>query len=268
MKKRLIIYLLVAGSLLVLLLFIIVFRSQQPSLVNNPTVDIDLITPVNINNDGDPVDPPTIDGEPLINLMPETVYLAVPYINETLDSAWTGPWKNACEEAVITMVEKYYLGDKTVTKEEAREFMQMLFDKQDELWGTNFNADAARMAQLIDDYTSYGAKVVDDPTLESIKVELQNNQPIIALHYGFDLKNSNIPFMPLPRGTSYHTTVIIGYDDKTKEFITNDPGDTVNGPNHRYDYDLFLNSLHDYSFSTKQADGPARVIFTSSKSNQ
>ena len=56
--------------------------------------------------------------------------------------------------------------------------------------------------------------------------------------------------------------VIIGYDDEAKEFIVNDTGARKDGSNHRYDYELFMNSLHDFDFSVHKANGPARVIFT------
>ena len=36
------------------------------------------------------------------------VNLEVPYINESPDDIWTGPWKNACEEASVAMIEKFY----------------------------------------------------------------------------------------------------------------------------------------------------------------
>jgi hypothetical protein len=68
--------------------------------------------------------------------------------------------------------------------------------------------------------------------------------------------------VPLPRGTSYHMMVIIGYDDNSQEFIVNDTGDKKDGKNHRYDYELFMNSLHDFDFTVHKANGPARVIFT------
>ena len=84
-----------------------------------------------------------------------------------------------------------------------------------------------------------------------------------ADHRGFDLKNKNIPF--LSTGSSYHSTVIVGFDDAKKEFIVNDDGDLTHGPGHVYDYTLFMNSLHDYDYSDNKADGPARVIFTSPK---
>ncbi|PIT87808.1 MAG: hypothetical protein COU31_01000 [Candidatus Magasanikbacteria bacterium CG10_big_fil_rev_8_21_14_0_10_40_10] len=56
--------------------------------------------------------------------------------------------------------------------------------------------------------------------------------------------------------------LIVGYDDTTGEFIVNDPGDTKAGKFHRYEYKLFMNTLHDFDFTTHQANGPAKVIFT------
>jgi uncharacterized protein YvpB len=188
------------------------------------------------------------------------VVLAVPYTNEAPDDNWTGPWKNACEEASITMAEKYYLGKKLIGMTEAKNFMWLLFEKQNYLFGSNADADALRTTKLINNYTSFGAVIKDKPTIDEIKTELQQKRPVISLHYGFNLKNKNIPF--LATGSSYHMMIIIGYDDENKEFITNDPGDRVEGQNHRYSYDLFMKTLHDFDFKKMQAIGPARVIFT------
>lgn len=192
----------------------------------------------------------------------DNLELAVPYINEAPDNIWTGPWKNACEEASMTMVENYYLGNRTVSVKDAKKFMEMLFAVQNKIWGSNSDSDAQRTAKLINDYSDYNAIIKDNPTVEDIKNELQQKRPVISLHYGFDLGNKNIPFVPAPRGTSYHMTVVIGYDDLAKVFITNDPGDTKTGKSHRYNYDLYMNTLHDFDFKVHKANGPARVIFT------
>ncbi len=188
--------------------------------------------------------------------------LEVVYINEAPDDNWTGPWKNACEEASIAMVEKYYLGKQSVTIAEAKAFMYGMFIIQNKLWGTNADSDAKRTAKLINDYTVANARIIDHPTIEQIKTELNQKRPVISFHYGFDLKNPNIPFVPAPRGSSYHVMVIVGYDDETREFIVNDTGDRKEGEGYRYDYDLFMGTLHDFDFSARKANGPARVIFT------
>jgi uncharacterized protein YvpB len=186
--------------------------------------------------------------------------LTVPYTNEAPDDVWTGPWKNACEEASMAMVEKFYLGKKTMSKTEAKSFMQMMFDKQNKLYGSNADSDVERTIRLINDFSSYGAASKNNPTIADIKAEIKAGRPVITPHYGFALKNKNIPF--LSTGSSYHMMVVVGYDDAKKEFIVNDTGDRKAGKNHRYDYELFVKSLHDFDFKTKKANGPARAIFT------
>jgi hypothetical protein len=198
-------------------------------------------------------------------LKPNKLILDVPYINEAPDGNFSGNWKNACEEASITMVEKYYSGEKSVSIEEAKISMRILFDIQDRLYGTNASIDAIKIVEVINKYSSYKAILKNSPTINEIKKELIYKHPIISLHYGFDLQNKNIPFSVI--GSYYHVMVIVGYDNKTKEFIVNDDGDMKNGKNHRYEYNLFMNSLHDYNFALNKTNGPARVIFTNSNKN-
>ena len=186
--------------------------------------------------------------------------LEVPYVNEAPLGVFAGPWKNACEEASITMVEWYYLGKKSISIKEAENFMQMLFESQDILYGTNHNSDAARTAKIINDYSSYGAFVKNYPTIEEIKNEINQGRPVITPNYGFGLKNPNIPF--LLSGSSYHMVVVTGYNDETREFITNDSGDGKTGIGYRYGYDLFMLAIRDYDYSTNKVSGPSRAIFT------
>lgn len=188
------------------------------------------------------------------------VVLVVPYVNEAPNGIFTGPWKNACEEASISMVEGYYLGKKTVLKNEAEEFMTMLFEKQDILHGSNSNSDAARTAEMINKYSSYGAFIKENPTIEEIKSEVNKGRPVLTPNYGFSLKNPNIPF--LLSGSSYHMVVVIGFNDETREFITNDSGDEKTGAGYRYGYDLFMSTIRDYDYSTNKVSGPPRAIFT------
>lgn len=191
------------------------------------------------------------------------VIFNVPYVNEAPDGVFTGPWKNACEEASISMVEGYYLGKNTIEIKEAKEFMNMLFEKQNISYGTNHNSDAARTAEMINKYSSYGAFIKENPTIEEIKSEIDQGRPVITPNYGFGLKNPNIPF--LASGSSYHMVVIIGYNDETREFITNDSGDSKTGAGYRYGYDLFMPTIRDYDYSTNKVSGPSRAIFTFKK---
>jgi hypothetical protein len=193
-------------------------------------------------------------------LKPDKYILDVPYINEAPDGNFSGNWKNGCEEASIAMVEKYYAGQKLVGIDEAKSFMQNLFDIEDRLYGTNASTDAVQTAKIINNYTSFSAIIKNNPTIEDIRRQIRIQRPVISLHYGFDLQNIDIPFSRV--GSYYHMLVIVGYDNEAQEFITNDDGDQKNGKNHRYGYELFMNSLHDYNSSLNKTDGPARVIFT------
>jgi hypothetical protein len=188
------------------------------------------------------------------------VVLTVPYIKEVPAGTSGGNWKNACEEASMAMLEQYYTGKKVINLDMGKAFMLKLFARENILYGSNVNSDTAQAAFLINTYSDYNAKVVDNPTIAQIKSEIDAGRPVITPHYGFDLYNKNIPF--LRTGTSYHMMVITGYDDAAQQFIVNDPGDTVDGQSYRYGYDLFMNSIHDYSYKTKKADGPARAVFT------
>ncbi|HTW96671.1 MAG TPA: C39 family peptidase [Candidatus Methylomirabilis sp.] len=197
---------------------------------------------------------------PFLALAQSSVKLTVPYIKEVPAGTSGGPWKNACEEASFAMLEQYYTGKKVINLDTAKAFMTMLFAKENSLYGSNVNSDTTQSKYLINTYTDYNAVIVDNPTLAQIKSELAAGRPVITPHRGSDLHNPNIPF--LRTGSFYHMMVVIGYDEAARQFITNDPGDTSTGQNHRYDYDVFMNSIHDYSYATKKANGPARAIFT------
>jgi len=206
-----------------------------------------------------PISTPTASPTPNTNQL-----LSVPYINEAPSGNWSGPWKNACEEASIAMIEFFYDGKNIATIAESEQFMQKLFDVQDRLYGSNANANAEQFNEIINRHTSFTSRIVRNPTQQDIKTELDAGRPVISLHYGFDLNNKNIPF--LRTGSSYHAMVIIGYDDKKEVFIVNDDGDSKYGAQHEYDYDLFMNTLHDYRHEVDKADGAPTVLFTEKKS--
>jgi len=189
------------------------------------------------------------------------VNLAVPFILESPEGSWKGPWINACEEASMTMVENYYQGNTTVSNSDAQKFMEGLFAYEDAQYGSNANSDANRTVQIINNKTSYHGTIKLNPTIDDIKNELRAGHPVISLHYGFDLHNNNIPFAV--HGSYYHMLVIKGFDDSKHAFITNDDGDKITGADHLYDYDQLMVSIHDYNTATHKTDGTPTVIFTS-----
>jgi len=186
--------------------------------------------------------------------------LAVPYVSEAPGNIWTGPWKNACEEASIAMLQYYYMGRSTETVAQSKVFMQKLFLKERKLWGSDANSDAGQTLWLITDYSDFSGRIAEAPTISDIKAEIDGGRPVIVPLNGFELANPHIPF--LRTGSGYHMPAIIGYDDAAQEFITNDVGDNVAGAGYRYGYDRLMVSIHDYDRGRSKADGPARAIFT------
>lgn len=198
-------------------------------------------------------------------VVPEKAALVVPFVSESPEGSWKGPWINGCEEASIAMVHFFYAGQSEVSRLEAQNYMQDLFAAEDATWGSNANTDAARTEKLINVNTDFKAEIKENPTGEDIKREIRAGYPVISLHYGKTLANPNIPFAR--NGSYYHMLVVTGYDDTTNEFIVNDDGDRKEGTGHRYGYATFMQSLHDYDYADKLTDGPPRVIFTRPKSD-
>jgi len=191
------------------------------------------------------------------------VDLKVPFTSEIPNGSWVKPWNNACEEASIVMVEGYYFGYEKTTKSIAIKNMSPLFKIEDKLFGSNADTDSSRTAKLINDYTDFTATIKENPTLDEIKSEIKSGHPVITFSYAKNLNNPNHRWRA--GGSYYHVMVLTGFDDKTKEFLTNDSGDPQTGEDYRYKYDAIMNSLHDFNHQTHQANGPARVIFTTSK---
>jgi hypothetical protein len=225
-------------------------RSKNQAEISGITYHAPVLSPSENNSNNNPVEP----------IKPAKVNLSVPFIVESPEGSWKGNWINACEEASMTMVEKFYQGQSQIPNTEAEAFMKTLFAYENNKYGSNANSDATRTVDIIDNNTIYKGLIKDNPTIEDIKEELRHGRPVISLHYGFALNNKNIPF--LATGSAYHMIVIKGYDDDKKVFITNDDGDKETGADHEYDYDLFMNSIHDYIYATAKTNGPARVIFT------
>lgn len=194
------------------------------------------------------------------------IVLAVPYTSEIPNGRWVGPWKNACEEAGVTMVNQYYLGNggnKRIPPRLAVQLMTSIFAWEDRVFGFDSDTDAAETARIINEFSSAAATVKYNPTLDDIKKELAAGHPVISFHYGFDLHN---PLIPFKRGGSYyHVMVLIGYDDAAQEFIVNDPGNDRSGLDYRYPYATIINTLHNFDHATRQVDGRPVVLFTRSK---
>lgn len=185
--------------------------------------------------------------------------LQVPFTPQAPYANWVQPWQDACEEAAIVMVDKFY-GDyetRTIPPREASQAIRRAYDLKNTLYGFSLDENAAKIARWINDFYPWEARLVENPTVEAIKIELDAGRPVIAPAHGKSLPN---PYFR-DGGPDYHTIVISGYDDEAKKFIVQEPG-TRRGLDFRYPYDRLLSAIHDLVPGGKTKTGPQVVIFT------
>lgn len=189
----------------------------------------------------------------LAERMPERIELRVPYLSQVFGGAWVSPWDEACEEAALTMIQAYYKGLTRITVKDAKPYMQDMINWENRQFKKNDDTTAEQTMQLLYAKTDMGGFIKRNPTVNEIKVELVKQWPVIALLDMYELYGEK------HLGDGFHVIVISGYDDRTKEFIVQDPARART----RYSYDRVMKALGDYDPKTKEATGPATIIFTS-----
>ncbi|MEK7644175.1 MAG: C39 family peptidase [Patescibacteria group bacterium] len=184
----------------------------------------------------------------------------VPFTVQAPDGIWKQPWQDACEEAVTVMADYYYTGKKytRIPTAQARAAIMKTVNLENKFFGFNKDTNAEQMIEIINNFYPWEAFIVDDPTLEQIKAEIDNERPVILPVYGKGLKN---PYFR-SGGPVYHTILVKGYDDDRNEFITNEPG-VGRGLDYRYKYATLMSAIHDFLPNNKTIKGRKVAIFTS-----
>lgn len=185
--------------------------------------------------------------------------LNVPFTSQAPEGIWKRPWDMACEEATTAMIDLYYSGyDKEkIDVAKAKENIMRLVRIENNYLGFNKDTNANQIVDIINKFLPWEARVVENPTLEQMRAELDAGRPLIAPTHARLLNNKYYNSGHL----DYHVFVIIGYDDNTKEFIAHDPG-TGKGLDYRYPYDTIMDALHDFLPPNNTVNGRKAVIFT------
>lgn len=194
------------------------------------------------------------------------VNLPVPYTSQAPFGDWREPWKNACEETSITMIDYFYGGKhpgRTIEKHKARASIARAVQIKNNAYGKSLDENAKKIASLINNFFPYEAFVVENPTISQLKHEIDVGHPVIMVTYGKRLKN---PYF-VNGGSWYHVFVISGYDDKTKDFIVQEPGLLTKGLDYRYSYETIANAMHDYLPFRQTYRGRPRAVFTTDHLN-
>jgi hypothetical protein len=172
-----------------------------------------------------------------------TINLSVPFTPQAPEGNWNQPWQDACEESAISMIDAYYGGNtsNTIDPRLAKEAILNAYTIKTHYFGYSLDESAQTMAEWINLFFPWEARVVDRPSIATMKAELDAGRPIILPAYGTELQNPNF-LSPL---LDYHVIVLKGYDSDTQEFITHDPG-TKSGLDFRYSFATIEAAMHDF----------------------
>ena len=219
--------------------FIVYYIQRKIESENQVDILATTISETNITKDNEsenqaPVAPAN---QPPEEKLPSKFLLSVPFQPQAPYGDWSEPYENGCEEAAIVIV-KYYLEDKSLSKEAMKKEIDDSVAWQIGSWGGHDDLSADTTLKLAYDYFGYSGKVVRNYSLEDLKKIIHSGKPIIAPTAGRRLGNPNFR----GAGPEYHMIVIIGWDDEKGIFITNDPG-TRKGKSYIYKYQTVLSAV-------------------------
>ncbi|MFH0857191.1 MAG: C39 family peptidase [Candidatus Magasanikbacteria bacterium] len=168
--------------------------------------------------------------------------LLVPFTSQAPEYNWEQPWQDACEEAALLMLDAYYK-EYTLSPFFARdEMLKMIGWETEKNWG--YSIPMEKILELTKEFvtknTKYTPRVIENPTIEIIKEQINKGNPVYVVADGKKLQNPNFT----NGGPVYHALIIRGYNETS--FITNDPG-TRKGENFMYSYKNIMESIHDWN---------------------
>ncbi len=156
--------------------------------------------------------------------------------------------QDGCEEATALMAMAWVKSEgqtaKTkISKANWEKKIIALSDFEQKKYGEYRDVSLSDMIKWIfNDYFNYQKVSIKSATsTTAILNELEKGRIVLLPMNGRELKNPNFK----SPGPITHMVLIKGYDYKTKEFITNDPG-TRNGENYRYPEKVILKAIRVY----------------------
>lgn len=178
--------------------------------------------------------------EPEENVLPSFVKHDVPFTPQAPLGDWSDQrFQDGCEEASMIMA-KHWITNQELTPHIATQEIIKLSKWEQERFGTYRDTSADDTQTTLFEYFGIDASVSYNLSIQEIKEQLFMGSIILVPSNGALLNN---PYFTSP--PEHHMLVIIGYDDKKSEFITNDPG-TKRGSEYRYSYSTIKKAAQDY----------------------
>ncbi|MFA5828680.1 MAG: C39 family peptidase [Candidatus Shapirobacteria bacterium] len=183
---------------------------------------------------------PVSEQKPVV--LPEKVEWKVPFTAQAPLGKWDDVKQgNGCEEASIMMAYHWAKGT-SISPDEAEVEIIKMADFSLKLLGHFHDISNEDTIKLMKEYYKYDKVILEtEINIERIKTRLAQEKILVVAVNGDLLGNPNYQ-IPKPAN---HKLVITGYDETTKEFITNDPG-TSRGQGFRYKYEKLFEAITDY----------------------
>lgn len=184
--------------------------------------------------------PEIIEPEPAESEAADFLNHPVGFVPQAPYQVWDDLHDEACEEAAIITVVKYFNQEEVTPHTAEQAILDLVKWEEENSYLIDLNTVEA--AEILENHFNLKTELKADITVENIKQDLQAGKLIIIPAAGRQLGNPNFK---VP-GPIYHMLVIRGYDERTGEFITNDPG-TRKGEGYRYKYQVLINAIHDWN---------------------
>lgn len=180
------------------------------------------------------------------------VQLKLPFASQAPLGNWDPPYDEACEEASLILVNAFLNGQGMSANEMNAQILSTVKWEEDN--GFPIDVTMPELLEIAKGKYGLNGRVIEDVTIEDIKGELRNGNPVIAPFAGRELGN---PYYS-GAGPWYHVLVITGFDDTY--FYTKDVG-TKRGDNYKYSHATLFGALHDWTGVKEQTNtGPKRVL--------
>jgi hypothetical protein len=169
---------------------------------------------------------------------PKNYYIKdVPFIVQAPNADWKNErLQDGCEEASAVILSGWYNNEGSIWKSEALKRIlaaSTWLETNTNTFHDNSVEDIVRL--LKEKYYIKIADILENPTLDEIKIKLRENKLVLVPTNGQLLGN---PYFS-GAGPERHMIIIRGYDDDKEMFIVNDPG-TKRGENYHYSYQTVL----------------------------
>ncbi len=165
----------------------------------------------------------------------------VPFTSQAPHAVWDSFHEEACEEASVLMVLRYFSGRPILGPDDAERSIRHLASINTVLgYGVDDSAEDI-VAFLGSQDSSLSITIYRNPSISDLQDSLSAGSLIIVPAMGQQLHN---PYFQTP-GPRYHMLVLRGYTSDGY-VITNDPG-TRHGEQYAYRWDTLVNAIHDWN---------------------